>query len=185
MEAGAVEHVRGHLVLSVQEASGKSQKDLFTWEGIGTGGQFEAFLKVELRGQARSIKAKTQKAPLTGDLIVWKEELKLEVLEGAGELRLMLCREKIQGNKRGTSVIAACGIFLDDILKAVPIDKYFELFKPSGGDGGCLRISMKYIPTTSGTFSIIMHSRPSVHSQPSVQRTRPVAQESKVLQRIL
>lgn len=32
-----------------------------------------------------------------------------EVLEGCNELRLMLCREKFQGNKRGTSVIAACG----------------------------------------------------------------------------
>jgi hypothetical protein len=32
-----------------------------------------------------------------------------ELLEGANELRLMLCREKIQGTKKGTSVIAACG----------------------------------------------------------------------------
>ena len=32
-----------------------------------------------------------------------------DVLEGANELRLMLCREKFQGTKKGTSVIAACG----------------------------------------------------------------------------
>ena len=32
-----------------------------------------------------------------------------ELLDNANELRLMLCREKYQGTKRGTSVIAACG----------------------------------------------------------------------------
>lgn len=32
-----------------------------------------------------------------------------EVLEGATELRLMLCREKRTGTRVGTSVIAACG----------------------------------------------------------------------------
>ena len=32
-----------------------------------------------------------------------------ELLDGGDELRLMLCREKFQGTKRGTSVMAACG----------------------------------------------------------------------------
>lgn len=36
-----------------------------------------------------------------------------EVLEGANELRVMLCRDKLvqsgSGTKRGTSVLAACG----------------------------------------------------------------------------
>jgi hypothetical protein len=32
-----------------------------------------------------------------------------EVLEGANELRIMLCKEKFNGTKKGTSVIAACG----------------------------------------------------------------------------
>lgn len=82
----------------------------------------------------------------------------------------MLCREKFQGTKRGTSVIAACGessrlvqpstviwhhiteawlctgIFVNDIIEAVPIDKYFELFKPNaGGEGGYIRISMNFV----------------------------------------
>lgn len=39
----------------------------------------------------------------------------------------------------------AAGIFVDDILDAVPIDKYFELFKPgAGGDGGFIRVAMNY-----------------------------------------
>jgi hypothetical protein len=41
--------------------------------------------------------------------------------------------------------VAACGIFVADILDAVPIDKYFELFKPgAGGEGGFIRIGMTF-----------------------------------------
>lgn len=37
------------------------------------------------------------------------------------------------------------GIFVSDILDAVPIDKYFELFKPSaGGEGGFIRLGLDY-----------------------------------------
>jgi len=59
----------------------------------------------------------------------------------------MLCRHKISSTsgKLSTSVIAACGIFVDDIVGAVPIDKYFELFKPNGGgEGGLIRICMDF-----------------------------------------
>ena len=38
------------------------------------------------------------------------------------------------------------GIFVNDILDAVPIDKYFELFKPgAGGEGGYIRISINFV----------------------------------------
>lgn len=77
----------------------------------------------------------------------WGEDLTLEVLEGASELRLMLCREKRVGARVGTSVVAACGIFVSDILDAVPIDKFFELFKPgAGGEGGFIRIGVEFYP---------------------------------------
>lgn len=37
------------------------------------------------------------------------------------------------------------GIYVDDILEAVPIDKYFELFKPkNGGEGGFIRVAMNF-----------------------------------------
>lgn len=40
------------------------------------------------------------------------------------------------------------GIFVNDIMDAVPIDKYFELFKPgAGGEGGFIRISMDFVKT--------------------------------------
>lgn len=43
----------------------------------------------------------------------------------------------------------AVGIFVADIIEAVPIDKYFELFKPgAGGDGGFIRIGMEYKEST-------------------------------------
>lgn len=38
------------------------------------------------------------------------------------------------------------GIFVSDILEAVPIDRYFELFKPNaGGEGGLIRIRLNFI----------------------------------------
>ena len=43
-----------------------------------------------------------------------------------------------------------------DILEAVPIDKYFELFKPgAGGDGGFIRIGMNYEDAASRPMEVI------------------------------
>jgi hypothetical protein len=58
----------------------------------------------------------------------------------------MLCKEKVSADgRKGVSVIAACGIFVKDILDNVPIDKYFELFKPNaGGEGGFIRIGIDF-----------------------------------------
>lgn len=40
------EVVKGYLILTVEEASGKTQKDQFTWvTNIGSEGPFEAFVK--------------------------------------------------------------------------------------------------------------------------------------------
>lgn len=141
LEAG----VRGYLLIRVEEANGRTQDGgAFTWDASSSA--FEAFVKVELRGGVRgNVKVQSSKAPLIGDTITWRENLKLEVSEGADELRMMLCRDKIQGTKKGTSVIAACGIFVDDIIDAVPIDKYFELFKPNAkGEGGSIRVCMDF-----------------------------------------
>ena len=47
-------------------------------------------------------------------------------------------------------------------MDAVPIDKYFELFKPgAGGEGGFIRISMDFVKTlkdrgaTTGKYSLL------------------------------
>lgn len=45
--------------------------------------------------------------------ITWVEQLSLEVLEGASELRIMLCRPKQAGSERSSSsIVAACGIYM-------------------------------------------------------------------------
>lgn len=47
--------------------------------------------------------------------------------------------------RRSADLPADTGIFVNDILDAVPIDKYFELFKPgAGGEGGFIRIGMNF-----------------------------------------
>lgn len=40
--------VRGHLLIRIEEASGKTQRDLFTWDTSTSA--FEAFVKGQLRG---------------------------------------------------------------------------------------------------------------------------------------
>ena len=43
-------------------------------------------------------------------------------------------------------MVTACGIFVKDILDAVPIDKYFEMFKPgTGQEGGFVRLKMSIL----------------------------------------
>ncbi|GLI58674.1 hypothetical protein VaNZ11_000417 [Volvox africanus] len=154
---------KGYISIVVVEATGKTQRDQFTWDT--NAGAFEAFVKVEIRGGQKNIKAQTRKSPLIGDTITWREELCMELLEGSSELRLMLCREKFQGNKRGTSVVAACGIYVNDILEAVPIDKYFELFKPNaGGEGGFIRIQMNF----AKELAELENTRPDGNLQPNV-----------------
>lgn len=136
--------VKGYLVLEIVEASSKNRSDEPCWVDAGHG--LEAFVKVELRGGMRAVKATTQKKAMVGSSIVWRERLVMEVLDDSEELRLMVCKEKFQGTKKGVSVIAACGIFIRDILDASPIDKYFELFKPSaGGEGGYIRIGIDFV----------------------------------------
>ncbi|MEW5299440.1 MAG: hypothetical protein WDW38_004535 [Sanguina aurantia] len=169
--ATAVETVRGYLIIKVEEASGKNQAgDALVWE-TSAASPLEAFVKVEIRGGSKSLKAQTRKMVLAGEAqsISWREDLQLELLDSSTELRLMLCKEKFQGTKRGTSVIAACGIFVNDILDAVPIDKYFELFKPNGGgEGGFIRISMNFyknasdIPTTDTIPSPALSAVPAI-----------------------
>lgn len=78
-------------------------------------------------------------------VVNWDEQLALEHLDGATELRILLCRPKNSGD-RSSSIVAACGIYMRDIMEAVPIDKYFELFKPGhGAEGGFIRIYMNYL----------------------------------------
>lgn len=74
---------------------------------------------------------------------------------------MLLCREKQSNGKRGISVITACGIFVKDIKEAVPIDKYFEMFKPgTGGDGGYIRLKMKLVDPEDATSAASTRTLP-------------------------
>ncbi|KAI8474030.1 MAG: hypothetical protein J3K34DRAFT_409247 [Monoraphidium minutum] len=136
----------GFLTMTVIEASGRNKDDNFVWDSDN----YEGYVKVELRGGPRNVKVSTRRAPVQGSTIFWNEPLVLEVLDNANELRVMLCKDKVTtqpdgSTKRGTQVIAACGIYVSDILDAVPIDKYFELFKPgAGGEGGFIRLGLDF-----------------------------------------
>lgn len=59
---------------------------------------------------------------------------------------MLLCREQNTNGKRTVHVVTACGIFVQHILDAAPIDKYFEMFKPgSGSEGGFVRLKMRLL----------------------------------------
>mmetsp|Transcript_14255 Transcript_14255/g.43062 ORF Transcript_14255/g.43062 Transcript_14255/m.43062 type:complete len:220 (+) Transcript_14255:219-878(+) len=137
--------VRGYLVVTVAEASGRNKDEQDVWDP----NFFEGYVKVEIRGKppVPTVKVSSSVKRVLAGQISWQEEIVCDVLEGANELRLMLCKEKRNAatGAVGQSIVAACGIYVDDILEAVPIDKYFELFKPkNGGDGGFIRVAMNF-----------------------------------------
>eukprot|EP00877_Chromochloris_zofingiensis_P012431 jgi/Chrzof1/7441/Cz02g24050.t1 len=110
-----------------------------------------------------------------------------EVLENANELRVMLCKDKLMTSnsgtqKRGTTVLAACGIYVNDILDAVPIDKYFELFKPAGGgEGGFIRIGLDFVQDASQLASkqnAIANGLPAINGQSGDNTQAPKARKS-------
>lgn len=77
------------------------------------------------------MKGITSKQKVVGSGITWKHRIIFELPEYATELRIMVVRDRPQpGATKKATVLAACGIFVKEILPAVPIDKYFELFKP-------------------------------------------------------
>lgn len=139
---------KNFLYLTVHEASGLTRDKEVLWEPSFT----EGFVKVELRsaGDAKSVKVNTPNQTVDDYTITWDHDLRLEITEKSQELRIMLCKERPRtgSGKKVAVVEAACGIYVADILKAVPIDKYFELFKPSemnSGLGGFVRIQMKSV----------------------------------------
>lgn len=133
--------VRGYLTVTVTQASSRTKANEVVWEDAFN----EGFVKVEVRGGPRNIKVQSTLKPVIEGMLEWNETLELEVLEESRELRIVLCREKRSGTRVGSAVVAACGIFVEDILDAVPIDKWFEMFKPgAAGEGGFIRVYMSF-----------------------------------------
>jgi len=143
--SGTETGLQGYLVVKVLEAAGQNGDDDQVWDDTVR----DVFVKIEIRGQQnRPIKKQTSVSRVSGGTVSWDEQLALEHYGGSGELRILLCqpKQKKEGERSSSVVLAACGIYMKDILEAVPIDKYFELFKPQeGADGGFIRISMNYL----------------------------------------
>ncbi|KAL6779845.1 hypothetical protein ACKKBG_A13965 [Auxenochlorella protothecoides x Auxenochlorella symbiontica] len=135
--------VEGYLVVKVLEVAGHNKNDEPVWDPSFQAG----YVKVEIRGGSRIVKKTTSLQKVVDNVITWEEQLALEALKDANELRIMLCQEKKSDERPArSSVVAACGIYIRDLLEAVPVDKYFELFQPKlGKDGGFIRVSVNYL----------------------------------------
>lgn len=168
-----------YLYITVQEASGKSKDQEVLWEPSFT----EGFVRVEVRGGPKTVKAITLNQSVQNLSITWKQELRVEVTDDSKELRIMLCKEKPRdgsGSRRNTAILAACGIFVKDILESVPIDKYFELFKP-GEDrdralGGFIRVTLR---TSSSNQARPPTTQPA-HKNPGISADMQAVVQSRL-----
>lgn len=74
--------------------------------------------------------ADTRSFPSVGGAIVWNETFEFEGVTGDEELCLHLCNRKKKG-KTSYKRIAACGLYLKDVLKArLPLRNRFQMFDP-------------------------------------------------------
>lgn len=167
--------VKGYLIIRVEEATGAAQDDSLVWEPTFLDG----FVKVEVRGAAKTVKKQTTLKKVEDAAMYWGETLILELYEGSNEMRLLLCREKKSATRVSSSVVAACGIFVSDIIEAVPIDKYFELFKPgAGGEGGFIRIGMDFVhdlEELTNPAGLVQESIPDLHLPQNAFNTHELA----------
>ncbi len=63
---------------------------------------------------------------------------------------------------------------MNDIMDAVPIDKYFELFKPGqGGEGGFIRIGMDYVKSLKDKDGKAGGALPALIKVPLKAATQP------------
>ncbi|KAI3428718.1 hypothetical protein D9Q98_007542 [Chlorella vulgaris] len=158
----------GYLVINVLESAGHDNEDKPVWGDEFTQGH----ARVEIRGGSKTIKKITSTQAVADNGITWEEQLTLEVLPGASELRIMLCRPK-GAERSSTSIVAACGIYMKDLLDAGPVDKYFELFKPGGGKaGGFIRVAISFLEpdqVRNGTLESEEEQQPARHAHSPVE----------------
>ena len=132
----------GDLNMFVNDASGVTSDDVDAWGES----DMDMFVKIEVQSKTagvKSLKQATSTVTADGVRATWKEKLVLPVHDGTEELRVILCKNKKGGFNTG--VVAAAAIYVQDILRAVPIDKHFQLFKPGeGGDAGFIRLAMNF-----------------------------------------
>jgi len=98
---------------------------------------FEAYVKVEIRGHDGLVKARTTVGEwLEGGHLKFDQTLRLPIPAGAEEIRLKVCKEKKRVFLSGSNVLSNAGIYLRDLLRFVPIEKEFGLFRPTDKTAG-------------------------------------------------
>jgi len=156
-----------YLFMTIHEAWGVSKEQEPVWDETFK----EGYVRVEVRGGNKTQKTTTFTQSVENYSMDWRQDLRLELTESSKELRIMLCREKPrdQAVKKSAFVVAACGIFVKDILDAVPIDKAFELFKPGETDS-----------TLGGYIRVTLRTGPNVPSVPTIEEGESRAHEEEV-----
>lgn len=157
------------LQVKVLTASGKVD-GASVWEK----GDFEAYVKVEMRGTEETSKARTTAVKNADGHLLFNEVLNLSVPAGAEEVRLKICKErKTIFGVGGNSVMANAGIYLRDLLRFVPIEKQFNLFKPSDkNEGGSVRLFFDLVKKASGVEPT---AAPAVAETPEAPKTEEPA----------
>ncbi|KAK3240241.1 hypothetical protein CYMTET_49907 [Cymbomonas tetramitiformis] len=155
----------GVLQVKVLTASGKVD-GASVWEKS----DFEAYVKVEMRGTDETSKARTTAVKNADGHLLFNEVLNLSVPAGAEEVRLKICKErKTIFGVGGNSVMANAGIYLRDLLRFVPIEKQFNLFKPSDkNEGGSVRLYFDLVKNGSGAGPT---AAPAVAEMPEAPKT--------------
>lgn len=81
----------------------------------------------------RTKQARTSSYPSVGGAIVWNETFEFKVVTGKEELRFHVCNSKSK-DRSYYSRIAACGLYLKDILNArLPLRNRFQMFSIKKG----------------------------------------------------
>lgn len=127
---------------------------VLTADGIHPAGagppDFDAYVKVEMRGQDGLVKARTAAGKWMDDgSLKFDETLRLPIPAGAEEIRLKVCKDKKRVFLSGSNVISNAGIYLRDLLRFVPIEKEFGLFRPTDKTpGGSIKMFFDYKPNS-------------------------------------
>mmetsp|Transcript_900 Transcript_900/g.1590 ORF Transcript_900/g.1590 Transcript_900/m.1590 type:complete len:237 (+) Transcript_900:131-841(+) len=114
----------------------------------------DVYVKVEMRGQVDLVKARTAIGKWQEDgSLKFDEILTLPVPPGAEEIRLKVCKDKKRLALSSSNAVCNAGIYLRDLLRFVPIEKDFGLFRPTDKTaGGTIKMFFDFKPaTTKGT----------------------------------
>mmetsp|Transcript_19506 Transcript_19506/g.23374 ORF Transcript_19506/g.23374 Transcript_19506/m.23374 type:complete len:282 (-) Transcript_19506:359-1204(-) len=113
--------------------------------GVWDKAEFDGYVKVEMRGGDGVVKARTAAVKSVNQRLYFDETMTLPIPTAAEEVRLKICKEKKRGIFGSSVVIANAGIYLKDLLRFVPIEKDFNLFKPTDRtDGGSIKLFFDY-----------------------------------------